>query len=215
MTAPKHPRTTPARRTPGMARALEIVRQAMNDNIRPHIAAIAHGCGVNAAGLYKTLTHEQITLPPGKMSAYDTMQWQIHYPDFPLPSRDDEDEPSSPPAAHAASRHTRTTPYNPAARPSNRELEDACARWGIDGAAEEYEVSEAQICAWLREHGERQEGAACGRGAADYSSLLDVDQIARASAMRRKGKPWHVIGETFGLSARVIQRIIQTHDKRK
>jgi hypothetical protein len=35
--------------------------------------------------------------------------------------------------------------------------EDACAVWGICGAAEEYEVSEDQICVWLRAYGVRQE----------------------------------------------------------
>ena len=35
-------------------------------------------------------------------------------------------------------------------RPPKDELEDACARWGWDGAAEEYEVDEATIIRWLR-----------------------------------------------------------------
>lgn len=34
--------------------------------------------------------------------------------------------------------------------PPLAELEDSCARWGIEGAAEEYEVSAAKIRAWLR-----------------------------------------------------------------
>ena len=38
------------------------------------------------------------------------------------------------------------------------ELEDACARWGFDGAAEEYEVSEETIREWLRAYGELSEG---------------------------------------------------------
>jgi len=38
--------------------------------------------------------------------------------------------------------------------PPASELTDACARWGISGAAIEYEVDEAQIAAWLRSYGE-------------------------------------------------------------
>jgi hypothetical protein len=34
--------------------------------------------------------------------------------------------------------------------PPASELVDACARWGIDGAAEEYEVEPEQVCKWLR-----------------------------------------------------------------
>lgn len=44
-------------------------------------------------------------------------------------------------------------------RPPLAELEDACARWGLDGAAEEYEVDEATICRWLREIGVEDEMA--------------------------------------------------------
>jgi len=38
--------------------------------------------------------------------------------------------------------------------PPVTELLDACSRWGIDGAAEEYGVTTAQVCAWMREHPE-------------------------------------------------------------
>lgn len=38
------------------------------------------------------------------------------------------------------------------------ELEDACARWGFDGAAEEYDVSEETVREWLRAYGEMSEG---------------------------------------------------------
>ncbi len=38
------------------------------------------------------------------------------------------------------------------------ELEDACARWGFSGAAEEYDVSEETVREWLRAYGELSEG---------------------------------------------------------
>ena len=41
--------------------------------------------------------------------------------------------------------------YSDVERPPKEELEDASARWGWDGAAEEYEVDEATIIRWLRE----------------------------------------------------------------
>lgn len=46
-------------------------------------------------------------------------------------------------------------------RPPKDELEDACARWGWNGAAEEYGVDRATIVRWLREsemEGETQRG---------------------------------------------------------
>ena len=36
-------------------------------------------------------------------------------------------------------------------RPPREELADAIQRWGLDGAAEEYDVDVAQIAAWMRE----------------------------------------------------------------
>lgn len=45
-----------------------------------------------------------------------------------------------------------------AGAPPLDELEDACARWGFDGAAEEYEVTEETIRDWLRAYGELREG---------------------------------------------------------
>ena len=38
--------------------------------------------------------------------------------------------------------------------PPVTELLDACSRWGIDGAAEEYGVTSEQVCAWMRDHPE-------------------------------------------------------------
>jgi hypothetical protein len=45
-----------------------------------------------------------------------------------------------------------------AGAPPLDELEDACARWGFDGAAEEYDVSEETVREWLRAYGELSEG---------------------------------------------------------
>ena len=45
-----------------------------------------------------------------------------------------------------------------AGAPPLDELEDACARWGFEGAAEEYDVSEETVREWLRAYGELSEG---------------------------------------------------------
>ena len=50
--------------------------------------------------------------------------------------------------------------YKVADAPPLAELEDACARWGFDGAAEEYEVTEERVREWLRAYGELSEGKA-------------------------------------------------------
>ena len=44
--------------------------------------------------------------------------------------------------------------------PPLAELEDAFARWGFEGAAEEYEVTEERVREWLRAYGELSEGKA-------------------------------------------------------
>lgn len=52
----------------------------------------------------------------------------------------------------------RGRPYKVADAPPLAELEDSCARWGFDGAAEEYEVTEERVREWLRAYGELAEG---------------------------------------------------------
>ena len=39
---------------------------------------------------------------------------------------------------------------NPDDTPPRKELDDALRRWGIDGVAEEYDVSTERVCAWMR-----------------------------------------------------------------
>lgn len=100
--------------------------------VRPHLDAIAEHYGTCKGGLGRSLRALGIEVKRGRYTTEEL------------------------------SSHLRAAPHidlgvDVLPMPSRVELEDACARWGLGGAAEEYEVSEAQICAWLRAQGLAEE----------------------------------------------------------
>lgn len=125
--------------------ALRRIEDLLAAGIRPHAVSIAAHYGVTSGQLKTLLMRARIKLPAGRMSAEQIEAFAEACPRIPLILRR---------ATHAF-REPRTE--LPEGMPDEVELEDACAQWGIAGAAEEYEVSEDQICAWLRAHGEASE----------------------------------------------------------
>lgn len=119
--------------------AVQTVRTALAAGVKPHVSAIARHHGVSHHALTTALRFAGISQPAGRMSRADKARHMALLPAIKLPV------PAPVPEWREALRGA----------PPLDELKDACVRWGIDGAAEEYEVSEEQICTWLRAHGMR------------------------------------------------------------
>lgn len=120
--------------SPALRAALAEVRRLMGCGVRPQLAAIAAHYHIEGRGLSHAMKERGIVIKKGRRSPGENAAHLYYAPHIALPG------------SGAA-----------AGMPPLNELEDACARWGLDGAAEEYDVTEAQICAWLRAHGEAGE----------------------------------------------------------
>ena len=128
--------------SPALRLALAEVRRLVGCGVRPQLAAIAAHYHVCGRSLGHALRERGIKLKRGRFTPAEAAAHLYYAPAIAL-----ADAPA------------------PAGMPPLDELEDACARWGLDGAAEEYEVSEVRICAWLRAHGEASEvGGGRGKG---------------------------------------------------
>lgn len=115
------------RATPRVQRVADLYRAALDRGEKPVARTFAATHGISSNSIYRALADMGVrTARKG---------------------RGKTGEPRS------ATSWRRPTPSQNEAPPHD-ELQDACARWGIDGAAEEYEVSVTQICAWLRAGGE-------------------------------------------------------------
>jgi hypothetical protein len=102
-------------------------------------------------------------------------------------------------------------------RPPKDELEDACARWGWDGAAEEYGVDRATIVRWLREsdmHGESTRGRKPKAPKPKRKrKRIDHEEVLRLYA-EHKSSP--VVANMMGCNATTVRRILERHGvKRK
>ena len=119
-----------------MAAVLREVAHVQSEGARPILVPLAAHHGVTLKALKRELNMAGIICQSGP---YTTEQRAAHkrlLPHVALPcvkARLDDDSVERIEGA-----------------PPDAELLDACGRWGIDGAAEEYEVSEVVVCAWLR-----------------------------------------------------------------
>lgn len=125
--------------------AIELVKSLLDQGVRPHAISIAAHYGISSSKLKRQMIRVGVILPSGRMSAAQIAAFEAACPHvaLKLPRLDEGAIPA------------RALPLDGA--PGELELEDSCAQWGIKGAAEEYGVSEAQICAWLRAYGMRGE----------------------------------------------------------
>lgn len=128
--------------------AVQTVRDVLRAGIKPHVSAIARHHGVRPPALAIALRGAGIPQAAGRMSREDMARHEALFPRVDLRAQ------APVPVWSEALRGS----------PPHLELEDACAVWGIRGAAEEYEVSEEQVCAWLRAHGMRAERTSEGGG---------------------------------------------------
>lgn len=125
--------------------AYELIRRLLDKGIRPHAVSIAAHYGITPQQLKVLTGRAGLLLPAGRMSAAQIAAFEAACPHIELKL----------PRLDAGAIPARNLPLDGA--PPELELEDSCAQWGIKGAAEEYEVSEDQICAWLRAYGMRGE----------------------------------------------------------
>jgi hypothetical protein len=130
-----------------MAAAVELIRASLAAGIKPHALSIAAHYGVERRELGRMLAHEGIIFASGRMSAADVQRFAEAHPEISVRM----------PRLDEVSEHGKRWRDVLEGAPPHLELEDSCAHWGIEGAAEEYEVSEETICGWLRAYGVRGE----------------------------------------------------------
>ncbi len=94
-------------------------------------------------------------------------------------------------------------------RPPKDELEDACARWGWDGAAEEYEVDRATIVRWLREVdmlGESTRGRKRKPKPAPKRRRIDDDEAAMLYMQHRSTR---VVARIMGYDQKAVCKALE------
>lgn len=107
--------------SPALAAALADIQRIVGAGVRPCLAAIARHHKVCSGRLASAYGRP---LRGGRLTAAEE-------------------------AAHVAAAPHIEIMSGPSERPSRAELEDAVARWGINGAAEEYGTNRQRIRIWL------------------------------------------------------------------
>jgi transposase len=108
-------------------------------------------------------------------------------------------------------------------KPDKEELNDAVTRWGFEGAAEEYEVSQQTICAWMRSYEQDEEDAAMSKNR--HSSKLKGDLCSSRKEPEHYKLYPHIISDynmplstnevaaMYNLPVSVIRNIIMKYGK--
>ena len=130
---------SPYARALAVGEAVEVIQWVLTQGIRPHAISIAAHYGVTPRSLRKGLRAAGVALHQGCASKADRAAHKLALPEVRLVTQKD----------------WRMSPHAEVLRdaPPLAELEDSCARWGIEGAAEEYDVPDTKVCAWLRAYG--------------------------------------------------------------
>jgi hypothetical protein len=118
---------------------VEVIQWALTQGIRPHVISIAAHYGVTPQSLRKGLIVAGVVRHRWCSSEVDRAAHRLALPSVRLATQEDWRLVHQAEVLHDA--------------PPLHELEDSCARWGIDGAAEEYDVPATKVCAWLSAYG--------------------------------------------------------------
>jgi hypothetical protein len=136
--------------SPACQEALELVLRLVAAGVRPQIKAISAHYHIDQRRLILGLREHGWRPQNGRFTPAQNEAHRRAAPHIEI-------------LADVRQRETTEDETGPA-RPPAAELLDTCARWGFAGAAEEYEVSEHQICKWLRQQGEEGEVASRAKG---------------------------------------------------